>query len=74
MYHLLYRPLSNEKKYLEEETGVTYVNLEVAVAPQTEDSTKYIYTINYTCCYTATLQKQFDYNLHYCVKSESWVH
>ena len=34
MYHLLYRPLSNEKKYLEEETGVTYVKLEVAVAPK----------------------------------------
>ena len=64
----------NEKKKEreEDETCVTYVNLEVA--PLTEDSTKYIYTINYTCCYTATLQKQFDYNLHYCVKSESWVH
>ena len=54
----------NEKKKEreEDETCVTYVNLEVA--PQTEDSTKYIYTINYTCCYTATLQKQFDYNWH----------
>ena len=54
----------NEKKKEreEDETCVTYVNLEVA--PLTEDSTKYIYTINYTCCYTATLQKQFDYNWH----------
>ena len=51
MYHLISRPLLNEKKrtrkYPEEETGVTYVDLEVAVAPQTEDCTKYIYTINY---------------------------
>ena len=59
--NLFYRPLLNKKKrirkYLEEETGVTFVDLEVPVAPQTEDCTKYIYTINYTCWFTANLQK-----------------
>ena len=48
---IYFRLLLNEKKctrkHLEEETGVTYVDLEVPVAPQTEDCTKYIYTINY---------------------------